>query len=239
MATKELEMTPVGKIVAEHPGVARIFEKHKIDYCCQGATTLAEACKRKKLDLTQVMDEIRQVEAPQEQRDETDWTAAPLAKLVRNIVDTHHNFLRTELPRISTLVAKVNKVHGENHPELADVASTFEAMRAELESHMLKEERVLFPSIDLMEIRQMAGNFPFGSVANPIEMMEHEHDDVGIALQKLRELTSDFTPGPDACTTWRVMLEALENLEQDIHQHIHKENNILFPRAIELEAAVR
>ncbi|MEQ1905677.1 MAG: iron-sulfur cluster repair di-iron protein [Pirellulaceae bacterium] len=239
MATQQLEMTHVGKIVAEQPGVARIFEKHKIDYCCQGATTLIDACKRKKVDLTQVMDEIRQVVSLQNKHDETDWTAAPLAELVRNIVDTHHNFLRTELPRISALVAKVNKVHGENHSELAEVASTFEAMRAELESHMLKEERVLFPAIDMMEVRQIAGSFPFGSVANPIDMMELEHDEVGAALRKLRELTGDFTPSPEACTTWRVMLEALENLEQDIHQHIHKENNILFPRAIELEAAVR
>jgi regulator of cell morphogenesis and NO signaling len=239
MTTKELEATQVGKIVAEQPGVARIFEKHKIDYCCQGATTLVEACNRKKLDLAQVVDEIQQVVSLQNQRDETDWTVAPLAKLLRNIVDIHHNFLRTELPRISALAAKVNKVHGENHPELAEVLAKYESMRAELESHMLKEERVLFPAIEMMEVRQISGSFPFGSVANPIDMMEHEHAEVGTALKTLRELTGDFTPTAEACTTWRVMLEALENLEQDLHRHIHKENNILFPRAIELEAAVR
>jgi regulator of cell morphogenesis and NO signaling len=238
MDTKELETIQVGKIVAEQPDVARIFEKHKIDYCCQGATTLVDACKRKKVDLKQVVKEIQQVVSLQNRRDGTAWNAAPLVQLIRNIVETHHGFLRTELPRISALVAKVNEVHGENHPEMAEILATYEAMREELESHMLMEERVLFPAIELIEVRQLAGNFPFGSVTNPIDIIEHKHDEVGTALRKLRRLSDDFAPTAEACTTWRIMLEALENLEQDIHQHIHKENNILFPRAIELESAI-
>ena len=238
MTTKELETRKVGKIVAEQPGVARVFEKHKIDYCCQGATTLADACNLKNVDINLVLHEIQQVIALQNRQDGTDWTVAPLVELIRNIVETHHGFLRTELPRLSALIAKVNDVHGENHSELSMVLSTFEAMRAELESHMIKEERVLFPAIEAMEVQQMSGSFPFGSVNNPIRMMEHEHDEVGTALRTLRELTGDFQPTAGACTTWRVMLEALENLERDLHQHIHKENNILFPRAEHLEETV-
>jgi regulator of cell morphogenesis and NO signaling len=239
MTTIELETTSVGQIVAEQPGVARIFEKHKIDYCCQGATTLADACKRKNVDAAEVIEEIRQVIDDENTDNEKDWTKAPLTELAQHIVKTHHGFLQTELPRISALIAKVNRVHGEKHPEFAKVLSTFELMRGELQSHMAKEERILFPAIEAMETWQAVGNLPFGSVANPIGMMEHEHDDAGNALQRLRELTNDYTPPAEACTTWRVMLEALENLEQDMHRHIHKENSILFPRAIELETKLR
>ncbi len=239
MTTVELETTSVGKIVAEQPDVARIFEKHKMDYCCQGATTLADACTRKKVDAAAVIDEIRQVINKKNPTNESDWTRASLTELVQHIVGTHHGFLQTELPRISALIAKVNRVHGDKHPEFAKVLSTFELMRGELESHMAKEERILFPAVEAMETWQAVGDLPFGSVANPIGMMEHEHDEVGNALQRLRDLTNDFTPPAEACTTWRVMLEALENLEQDLHRHIHKENSILFPRAIELESRLR
>jgi regulator of cell morphogenesis and NO signaling len=235
MNTSQLAKTVVGKIVAKHPQVARVFEQHQIDYCCRGGTTLAEACKCQDVDLDRVVAEIEQIQNNSEASDETSWDKAPLTELANHIVETHHAFLATELPRISGLTEKVFNAHGDKRPELAKVVETFKLMREELESHMAKEEQILFPAIQTMEAQASPQSFPFGSVANPIGMMEHEHDDAGNALRRLRELTDNYTPPTDACPTYRVMLESLENLEQDLHLHIHKENNILFPRAKELE----
>ena len=134
------------------------------------------------------------------------------------------------------MVEKVFKAHGERRPELSKVVETFKLMREELESHMTKEENILFPAIRAIESEAAPQSFAFGSVANPIGMMKHEHDDAGNSLRRLRELTNGYTPPNDACPTYRVMLESLANLELDLHLHIHKENNILFPRAQELES---
>ena len=235
MTTTQLPETRVGKIVAQQPGVARIFEKYQIDYCCRGGTTLNEACKLQNVDMKQVVREIEQVPDGKNSTGESNWNESSLSQLIDHIVNKHHTFLTTELPRISGLVDKVLNAHGEKRPELAKVAETFELMREELESHMAKEENILFPAIQTMEQQPGPANFPFGSVRNPIGMMEHEHDDAGAALRRLRQLTEDYTPPADACPTYRVMLDSLENLEQDLHLHIHKENNILFPRAAELE----
>jgi regulator of cell morphogenesis and NO signaling len=239
MASSTLAETRVGKIVAQQPTVARIFEKHQIDYCCRGNTTLADACAQRKVDLDEIITAIEQIENGSQSATQTDWNEVTLTELADHIVETHHGFLTTELPRITGLTEKVNHAHGDRRPELAKVVSTFKLMREELESHMAKEEQILFPAIRLLESESSLPAFPFGSVANPISMMEHEHDDAGNALRRLRELTEDFTPPADACPTYRVMLESLENLEQDLHLHIHKENNILFPRAKELEATAR
>ena len=239
MTTLQLAETVVGKIVARHPNVARVFEKHQIDYCCRGGTTLIEACKIQGVNVDQIAAEIEQVQNSGESSDETNWNEAPLTELADHIVDTHHAFLTTELPRVSGLTEKVFNAHGEKRPELAKVKETFKLMREELESHMAKEENILFPAIRTLDSQAGPQAFPFGSVANPIGMMEHEHDDTGNALRRLRALTGDFVPPQDACPTYRVMLESLENLEQDLHLHIHKENNILFPRAKELERGTR
>lgn len=235
MSKPNLTDTSVGKIVAQQPRIARVFEKHQIDYCCRGGTTLSEACALQNVDVEQVISAIEQVQNSDESFDETNWNGAPLTKLADHIVQTHHKFLAAELPRISGLVEKVFNAHGEKRSELAKVVETFKSMRTELELHMAKEENILFPAIRAIDSGGGPQTFPFGSVANPIGMMEHEHDDAGNALRQLRALTEDYTPPRDACPTYRVMLESLENLEQDLHLHIHKENNILFPRAKELE----
>lgn len=235
MTASQLTETVVGKIVARHPKVARVFEKHQIDYCCRGGTTLNEACKLQGVDVNQVAAEIVKAQADVEPTNETNWNEAQLTELADHIVETHHAFLTTELPRISALTEKVFNAHGDKRPELAKVAETFKLMREELESHMAKEENILFPAIRMMESWGAPQAFPFGSVANPIGTMEHEHEDAGNALRRIRELTEDYTPPQDACPTYRVMLESLENLELDLHLHIHKENNILFPRAKALE----
>lgn len=235
MNTIDLAETVVGKIVARQPHVARVFETFQIDYCCRGGTTLAEACSIQKVDIEEVLSAIQDAQNSPPPTDETNWNEASLVSLADHIVETHHQFLVTELPRLTGLIEKVNNAHGERRPELAKVSTTFVAMRSELEAHMAKEENILFPAIRMMETEGVPQSFPFGSVDNPIAMMEHEHEDVGNALRQLRELTEDYTPPADACPTYRVMLESLNNLELDLHLHIHKENNILFPRAKELE----
>ena len=235
MSMSKLADTRVGKIVAQQPAVARVFEKYQIDYCCRGNTSLSEACAKQDVNVNELISEIEELQNGDDRESEKSWNEAPLTELANHIVNKHHQFLSTELPRITGLVEKVNNAHGAKRPELAKVVETFNLMREELETHMAKEENILFPAIKSLEEQSGQQSFPFGSVANPIGMMEHEHDDAGDALRRLRELTEDYTPPTDACPTYRVMLESLRNLEQDLHLHIHKENNILFPRAKELE----
>lgn len=235
--TSDLLQTTVGQIVARRPALAQVFEKHQIDYCCRGGTTLAEACRLQNADVDEIVREIESVRIDKRPADETDWNEASLTDLAGHIVDTHHAYLTAELPRLTSLIAKVQLAHGEKQPSLSNVQRTFKLMREELESHMAKEENVLFPAIKVLEAQGGPQSFLFGSINNPIRMMEQEHDGAGNALRRLRELTDNFTPPSDACPTYRVMLETLENLERDLHLHIHKENNILFPRAAKLEEA--
>ncbi len=239
MTTLELRRTtglrdlPVGKIVALRPETARVLEKHQIDYCCKGGKTLAEACVAQGIDLEEV---VRELEAsPNPGASGENWLEASLPALCDHIEQRHHDYLRTELPRLGELIDRVLRAHGEKHPELAEVRASFVRLRAELEPHMVKEERILFPAIRQMDGARQAGGFPFGSVANPIRCMIEEHEHAGDELAALRRLTGDFTPPRDACPTWRVMLDSLARLERDMHEHVHKENSILFPRAIELE----
>ncbi len=228
--------TTIGQWVTEHPSTARVFEDLRIDYCCGGGTTLEEACWHKQLDLHEIVDhllqaaEVRQVDAT------GNWYESSLISLCDHIEQTHHAYLRDELPRLTTLIEKVVMAHSDKHPELRELQQVFSALREELEPHMFKEEQILFPAIRHMEESTSRPEFPFGTVANPIRMMEHEHDAAGSALTRIRQLTSGFSVPDGACNTYRVMLDSLRLLEDDLHQHIHKENNILFPRALALEA---
>jgi len=228
--------TTVGQIVAERPQLARIFEELKIDYCCGGKRELINACRELGLDVAELVRRLANAEAAATDVADQDWTSAPLTTLCDHIQQTHHDYLRLELPRLTEIIVKVVNAHGACHPELAGVQSTFAELRAELEPHMMKEECILFPSIRYLEANRKA-QFPFGSLANPIRMMVNEHDHAGEALARLRQLTGDYVPPTGACNTYRVMLEGLETLERDMHQHVHKENNILFPRAVALEAS--
>ncbi len=227
--------TTVGDLVAEQPGRARVFERHGIDFCCGGKTSLSEACAKKNIDVGQIVAELNDADQAGATHDDANWSKASLSDLIDHIVKTHHAYLAEELPRLSPIIAKVVEVHSERHPELAQVQSTYEALREELESHMVKEEQILFPAIRMMERSGGATRLPFGSVNNPIRMMEFEHDSAGRALAQLRALTHDFTTPADGCNTYRAMVQSLERLEADLHLHIHKENNILFPRAVALE----
>jgi len=222
----------IGEMVAQNPARARLFEKLGIDYCCGGKQSLEDACRARGLDAASVAQVL-------EALDETDgagqenWSRRSLKDLIDNILSTHHAYLKRELPRLAEIVNKVATVHGGNHAELKDVRYTFSLLKAELDEHMMKEENILFPTIIAMETGGQ-GPLHWGGIDRPIAVMEHEHDNAGRALATLRQLTADRRVPDDACNTYRVMLSSLAELESDLHEHISKENNILFPRAMDL-----
>jgi regulator of cell morphogenesis and NO signaling len=224
----------VGSIVAQHPPLSRIFEEIGIDYCCGGKVPLEQVCRQKGIDPQQV---LARLDAASQVASDTGVDAGKmtLTALADHIAATHHAYLRTELPRVDAMTKKVATVHGEHDARLAQVRDTYAVLAAEMGSHMMKEEQILFPMIRQLEASVSVPAFHCGSVANPIRVMEMEHDQAGGALAKMRELTDGFTPPDWACNTYRAMLDALAHLENDLHQHVHKENNILFPRAIALE----
>jgi len=226
--------TTIGELVKSRPALSRVFEELRIDYCCGGKTPLADACAARGLDPDAV---LRRLESAEADGPETiDAAAMGLAELADHIVATHHNYLREELPRLDFMTRKVAAVHGDAEPRLHEIRQVFVACRVELDAHTLKEEHVLFPMIRELEQANGPVAFHCGSLANPIRMMEHEHDNAGDALERFRELTDDYTPPDWACNTYRAMIDALAAFERDLHIHVHKENSILFPGAMRLEA---
>jgi regulator of cell morphogenesis and NO signaling len=231
-------MLPVGQLVRQRPSRARLFERFGIDYCCRGKLSLAEACALRGLDLKEVCDQLDATGESAQEAAAVDWSEAPLGDLIDHIVQTHHVYLRRELPRLEDLTAKVAAAHRAAHPELRELRQVFAALRNELVPHMFKEEHVLFPWIAKLEQEQQRPHGVCGSVNNPIVMMEHEHQRAGEALDRIRWLTDDYNAPPDACPAYVALLAGLAELEADLHLHIHKENNILFPRAAELEKSL-
>lgn len=228
----------VREFAVEIPNATRVFEKLKIDYCCGGNQPLAEACGQKGLKVEEVLKLLRHAK-PAEIDSAVRAESQPLAKLINLIVEKHHVFTRNELGRLTALLEKVCSVHGMNHPELLNIRSQFQTLRAELEPHMMKEERILFPYITQLEtavIKSRPAPFaPFGEVRNPIAVMMREHDAAGDILKTIRELSNDFAAPEDGCISYQTLYKALEELEKDLHQHIHLENNILFPQSLEME----
>lgn len=237
-----LESTKTVKEYAlEMPGATRIFEKLGIDYCCGGGKSLAEACARAGVAVDEVLGSLEQTERFDEMLASEGWQTESLAELITHIVEKHHTFTRQELARLEGLIVKVCGVHGQNHPELSRIQNQFQELSRELEPHMLKEERVLFPFIIQMEEAVRNNRTltapPFGTVRNPVRVMMAEHDAAGDILREMRALSSDYTVPEDACISYQTLYGALAVLEADLHQHIHLENNILFPRAAEMEAS--
>jgi regulator of cell morphogenesis and NO signaling len=231
-----LAKIPVGQLVAEHPERARVFEQYNIDYCCGGKMTLGEICVQKGLNVDEVLDQLAVEDAKEYLGGESDWTKTSLNELIEHIVCCYHQPLREELPRLGQLAEKVAKVHGGTHPEMVQLFNIFKTFRVQLELHMQKEEMILFPGILGIEAGGMSNGFGCGGggIEHPIEMMMLEHDDAGEAIAKMRSLSNNYTPPDDACNTFRVLLHSLAKMELDMHQHVHKENNILFPRTLEL-----
>ncbi len=225
----------VRELAVEVPNATRVFEKMGIDYCCGGHKSLEEACagaKRPVAEVLRALEEGVDGAAPQAPRD---WNSAPLSELVDHIVNKHHAYVKGEVPRLQALIAKVVGVHGQNHPELQQVQVAFGELGNELSAHMTKEEQILFPYVKEMAKGNGCGPSCFGTVQNPIRVMMMEHDGAGEKLREMRQATRNYDLPQDACFSYGTLFNALLEFEADLHQHIHLENNILFPRAIELE----
>ncbi len=227
----------VRELAVEFPHATRVFEQLGIDYCCGGGKSLEEACASRNLPVHDVLASLAASGAPLPASN--DWKTAPMELLIEHIVTRHHAYVKSEVPRLAQLLAKVCSVHGVNHPELNGIRETFAGLGQELSMHLMKEEQILFPYIVNME-RAAASGRPaqapaFGTVRNPVQMMIMEHDSAGDALRSIRAASAEFTPPADACISYQTLYRALQEFEADLHQHIHLENNILFPRAVEME----
>lgn len=226
----------VREFAVQVPQAVRLFEKLGIDYCCGGGKPLTEACTQAQLPVNEVLRQLE--ESAKTIAVESDWSKASLSEVMDYIVTKHHTFVKQELPRLEQLLKKVASKHSEKHPELKQVQDIFYCLRDELTSHLMKEETVLFPYVKELE---QSGNKRrpsscFGTVRNPIHMMEIEHDSAGDALKELRKITAGYVAPEEGCFSYQTLYQGFAEFEADLHQHIHMENNILHPRAIELEA---
>jgi regulator of cell morphogenesis and NO signaling len=232
----------VREIALEQPTSIRVFEKLGIDYCCGGRKPLTEACEARSLEVDAVIAAL-EAAAVEMDKSQPDISGKSLTGLCAHIVATHHEYVRRELPRLAAFAQKVVNKHGENHPELIIIRATLARLAEELTQHLAKEEIVLFPYIAKLE-RAIAEGGPlpqgcFGTVTSPIAMMTQEHEDAGMLLQVLRDKSKQYTAPEGSCPTYHGFFDGLREFEQDLHQHIHLENNVLFPRAVEMEASAR
>lgn len=237
------EKQTVGSIAAANAATLRIFESAGIDYCCGGKLSLGEACEKANVPLETVVNALEKLDRQPKEQQIRKWSQASLSELIEHIVGTHHAYVRNEIPRLEALLVKVNGRHGAFHPALPRIQELFGAAAQELQAHMLKEERMLFPYIVNMEtaIREQLPEPTacFGSVEFPISRMIADHDDAGELFATIRALANDYTPPEGACQSFIGLYRGIEEFERDLHQHIHLENNILFPRAIEMERSLK
>lgn len=231
--------TTVAEIASSLPRAIPVFQKHGIDFCCGGRRALSEVCTEKGIGFDTLAGEIESA-GREPAPSGADWTAEPLTALIDHILERYHKTLTEELPRLEALAEKVASVHGANHPDtLPPLRDTFRALKAELESHLEKEERVLFPYVRELETAarglRPAYSVPLGLASGAIGVMEREHEVAGLALTTIHRLTGGYRPPDDACGSFRALYAGLEIFEADLHSHIHLENNILFPRAMGME----
>ncbi len=229
--------TTVGEIVASDFRAAAVLHKFGIDFCCGGGATLSDACRKQNVSAGDVLQALTTACAAPDGTTPR-FNTWDVQTLVSYIVSNHHSYVREALPTIQAHARKLASVHGENHPELIEVTALVDAVYDEMTSHMMKEEHVLFPFINALGAAAQRGTPapvpPFGRVSNPIRMMEQEHESAGAAMARIRELTGGYVPPADGCTTYRITLKELEAFENDLHAHVHLENNILFPKAKQL-----
>ncbi|MCH7514722.1 MAG: iron-sulfur cluster repair di-iron protein [Bacteroidetes bacterium] len=228
----------VGEMVTEDYRKAEVFKKFGIDFCCGGKIPLDEICSKKGINVAEVKQALMELDEQQGQPTQ-DYNTWELDFLSDYIINTHHKYVNEALPLLDEFSAKVVRVHGDAHPEVIEIANHYQAVANELRMHMHKEEAILFPYIRQMAVAKRNNeSLPpstFGTVKAPINMMESEHDSAGKKLQAISELSNSYNPPVEACNTYRVLYAKLQEFEKDLHQHIHLENNILFPKAIKLE----
>ena len=232
--------TKVNEIALSNPGARHILEDAGIDYCCGGGKSLQEACLRANVPAAEILRKLR-LNSEQVAPGETPWATAPLAALTKHIRERHHQYVRDSIPRLRALLAKVREKHGSNHRELGAIEKLFADVSRDMLMHMQKEEQILFPFIDSLE-RAADGGEPleapfFQTVKNPIYSMMREHDSAGELMRQIRSSSNGYKPPADACTSYQAAYQGLGEFERDLHLHVHLENSILFPRAVELEAA--
>jgi regulator of cell morphogenesis and NO signaling len=232
----------VREYAVETPGATRVFEKLKIDYCCGGGRSLSDACAAAGVEVGQV-ERLLEAAGAMPGRTPAAVQSGTLAGLIDYILEKHHTFTRDEMERVTALAEKVATKHGGNHPELLTVRNLSAQLCEDLRPHMFREEAILFPYIRQLEQAAAGGGpapyAPFGTVTNPVRLMTFEHDTAGEILRELRAASGDYTAPADGCISYRTLYGALEEFEADLHQHIHLENNVLFPRAAELEKEVQ
>jgi regulator of cell morphogenesis and NO signaling len=226
------------EIVNRNYKAAQVFEKYGLDFCCRGNKVIADACREKGLNQEEVVAELKKLNGNGKEN-HFDFSKWDISVLADYIVHKHHEYVRRMIPVISQHIHKVASVHGANHPEVIEIAKHFSIVYKDLKQHMMKEEQMLFPFIKYLSRVQQnksAAERPFfGTVKNPIKMMEVEHQNAGDEMFEIRKLSNNYTLPEDACNTYRVSFQELKEFEEDLHQHVHLENNILFPKAILLE----
>lgn len=231
----------IGELVANDWRKAEVFEKYRIDFCCGGKRTVEEACMKKGIDLSLVEADLQRVQQREIEGTEN-FKDQELDSLIDFIIKKHHKYVAEAVPFLDEISLKVARVHGDSHPELIEISNYTQQVTEELSMHMRKEEMILFPYIKRLVEAERAGQTvappPFVTISNPINMMEAEHISAGGAMEAIEELSNNYSPPPDACTSYRVLFAKLREFQQDLHQHIHLENNILFPRALILEKKI-
>ncbi len=222
----------LGDLITGYPSLARVLEHRGFDYCCGGRQTIADVCQGRGLDpeafITEIADEVTDSQAEA-------WAEMDVVTLIDHLETTHHSYLKQELPRLTSLIEKVETVHRTHHPELTDIARCYRALRADLEPHLQKEEQILFPMVRELATSVTALRFHCGSLQNPISVMIAEHQQAGQLLDQLSDLTNYYQPPDDACKSYQACFIGLAELNADTRLHIHKENNVLFPAVVALE----
>jgi len=236
-ASKITTSTLVADIAAANPATIKVFQRHRIDFCCGGKLPLEDVCRRHRLETDALIAELDAALITAEST--TDWTRAPLADLVAHIQRRFHRPLQTELPRLRSMLEKVVSRHGETMPDtLLPLQTTFAALQSELAAHMAREDAVLFPTIVALERDGRRASEDWTWIVRPIEIMEREHASAGAALDRIAVLTNGYEPPDGVCPTFRGLYYGLAELEREMHEHVHLENNVLFPRAALLARSV-
>ncbi len=228
----------LGEIATKDLRKAEVFKKYGLDFCCGGKKTLEDSCKEKGLDVLQVKAELEDIGKINNLIPQHDYNSWNLTFLIDYIINVHHSYVKNNIPAIEELCIKVAEHHGKQHPELLQIKAKAELLFSEIKTHLIKEEKILFPYIKQLEVNKMEGmnaSNGFGSILQPISVMENDHEIVGNLGAEIKALSNDYTLPADACNSYYLLYKKLEEFENDLHLHIHLENNILFPKAVELE----